>query len=179
MVRASARPGRGGPPVTTATVPSAASLLDGAASQSELAALDVKVGNLDGDIREINDRLLGLDTKIDKAITSLATEFRSALSSLATQLSERNKTPWAVLISAAAFLVTVLGGIGWQALSPVREEVNDLRSKLVPRAEVEFRHSVNEKRLNQIEADLRDGQRRREDQMQRTIDRLEQQLRAH
>lgn len=161
-----------------ASVPPAAALLDGAASQSELAALDVKVSNLDGDVREINDRLLGLDVKIDKAITSLATEFRSALASLATQLTERNKTPWPVLISAAAFMVTVLGGVGWQTLSPVRDDVNAIKRELVPRQEVEFRYSVNDKRLTQIEAEQRETQRRQIDELQRTIDRLELQLKA-
>lgn len=152
------------------------SLGEGAASKAELAALDVTVGNLTGDVSEINDRILGLDTKIDKGIASLASEFRSSLAALATQLSERNKTPWAVLIPAAAFLVTLLGGVGWQTLSPVRDQVNEIKAHMVPRAEVEFRYSVNDKRLTAIETDLREIARRREDEHLRIIERLERKL---
>jgi len=146
--------------------------------EAAYVALGVRVGAVERDIGEVNDRLLGLDTKIDKGIAGLASEFRSSLSSLTTQLSERNRTPWAVLIAAAGFIVAVLGTVGSQALAPVRDNVKTLQDQIVPREEINYRSTANDKRLSAIEADIRLSEQRRYDLMIRNIDRLENENRA-
>lgn len=148
---------------------------DGTVLTAEVRELQVKVAGVDGDIREINDRILGLDGKIDKAVTSLGTEFRSALSSLGTQLSERNRTPWGILISAAGFITTTLAFIGSQALSPIQTDIKLLKDQMVPREEVNYRTATNEKRMDRLESLATLLANRRYDEMQKQIDRLERQ----
>lgn len=146
--------------------------------EASYVALDVRARGVERDIGEVNDRLLGLDTKIDKGIAGLASEFRTSLASLTTQLSERNRTPWAVLIAAASLIIGALGIVGSQALSPVSGAVKALQDQIVPREEINYRSQVNDKRLTNIEADIRLIEQRRYDMMTRQLDRLETENRA-
>jgi hypothetical protein len=142
---------------------------------AEVSALKVKVGNIDADVRDINDRIVGLDQKLDKAVTSLGSEFRSALSSLGGQLTERNRTPWGTLITAAGFISATLGFIGNQALDPMRADLKALKEHTVPREEITFRSKTSEARLDRLENLASQLASRRYDEMQRQIDRLERQ----
>jgi hypothetical protein len=129
-------------------------------------------------VREINDRLLGLDIKIDKLVAGLATEFRTSLASLVSQLSERNRTPWSVMIPAAAFLVTILGGVGYQALAPVREDVNVIKATMVPRVEQEFRQHTLDRRFNEVERRVEKMEDRAYSEMRQDLERLQKALEA-
>ncbi len=135
-------------------------------------ALSVKVGALDDDVREINDRLLGLDTKIDKAVSSLAHEFRTALAALTTQLSERNRTPWAVLFAGAAVVISVLAMFGSQALSPVLSDIKNLKEQIVPRVENDFRNAEEREHFARLEAWVKRLEERRYDELIRENERL-------
>jgi len=135
------------------------------APNSDITALSVRVGALEGDIREFGDRLLGLDTKIDKAISGLATEFRASFSAITSQLSERQRTPWAVLISGAGFIVAVLGVFGSQALSPLQSDTKHLKEQIVPREEINYRAEVSNRRFLQIENAVETLQRRAYEEM--------------
>lgn len=146
--------------------------------EASYVALDVRVRGVERDIGEVNDRLLGLDTKIDKGIAGLANEFRSSLATLTTQLSERNRTPWAVLIAAASLIIGALGIVGSQALAPVVSSVKTLQENIVPREEINYRSLANDKRLTAIESDIRQIEQRRYDMMLRNLDRLENENRS-
>ncbi|UGY15095.1 hypothetical protein HAP48_0042325 [Bradyrhizobium septentrionale] len=149
--------------------------VDGATLATDVRALQVKVGGIDADISQINDRILGLDGKIEKMGSALGTEFRSALSSLGTQLGERNRTPWGILISAAGLITTTLAFVGSQALSPIQADIKTLKEHLVPREEINYRAATDEKRMERLEGLEMLLVNRRYDEMQKLIDRLERQ----
>lgn len=142
---------------------------------AEVSALKVKVGNIDADVRDINDRIVGLDQKLDKAVTSLGSEFRSALSSLGGQLTERNRTPWGTLITAAGFISTTLAFIGSQALFPLQNDIKALKEQVVPREELNYRTKTSQSQLDRLESLANTLANRRYEEMQRQIDRLERQ----
>lgn len=150
--------------------------------QFESGALSVKVEAIDNDMREVKDSILGLDAKIEKAVTDLAREVRAAIQSLSTQFTERERafaerqrTPWGVLISAAVAIVGVLGIFGTQALSPIQNDIKSLKEKIVPREEINFRSDTTVKRLEVIEQSVIQTQNRRYEEMQRQIERLQDQ----
>ena len=112
--------------------------------QQSFETLDIQVRGLEGDVRDLKDSITGLDAKIDKSIAGLAHEVRAAVAALSNQFTERQRTPWGVLISGAMAVVAVLGVVGNQALSPMSESLRALTSKLerldertVPRVELQ------------------------------------------
>lgn len=139
--------------------------------------LDIQVRGLEGDVRELKDGIAGLDAKIDKSIASLAHEVRSAVTALTNQFTERQRTPWGVLISAAGFMVAVLGVFGTQALSPMLADIKSLKEQTFPREEAIFRYGINNQRLNAIESDIRLIQQRRYDEIAKELDRSDRENR--
>lgn len=135
--------------------------------------LDVQIRGLDADVRDLKDGFAGLDAKIDKSIASLAHEFRTAVSSLSNQFTERQRTPWGVLISAAMAIVGVLAIVGSQAMAPLQQEIKYLKDNSFPREEAVFRYGINDKRLNGLEAARLVAQERRFNELIRQIERLE------
>ena len=122
----------------------------------DYAALGIKVEALEGDVREVKDSILGLDAKIEKSISSLSHEVRSAIATLSSQFAERQRTPWGVLISAAGFIVLVLGLFGGQALAPLQSDLKSIKEQIVPREEINYRAEVTNRRFRSLEklADL-------------------------
>lgn len=118
-------------------------------------ALAIKVDGLDSDMREVKDSILGLDVKIEKAVTDLAREVRAAIESLRTQFADRQRTPWGVLISGAGFTVTVIVLFGSQALSPLQADIKALKEEIVPRKEIDYRAENANRRFQAIELDIR------------------------
>lgn len=143
------------------------------AKPMDYAALGIKVEALEGDVREVKDSLLGLNSKFDNAVTSLSQEFRSAISALSNQFSERQRTPWGVLISGAMALVVVLGIVGSQAMSPLQADLKALKEQIVPREEINYRAEVANRRWTAIEAGIDQIQRRRNDELHDEIRRLQ------
>jgi hypothetical protein len=141
---------------------------------TDFATLGVRVGTLETDVHEVNDRLLGLDTKIDKAVTSLAHEFRTSLAALTSQISERNRTPWMTVLGGMGVALSVMTAIGQLSLSPIQSDIQRLKLDVVPRAEHIIEREDTLKRLNDQQDWLRriDADQRAE--KQRRIERLEQ-----
>lgn len=135
--------------------------------------LDIQVRGLEGDVRDLKDSIAGLDAKIDKSIASLAHEVRAAVSALSTQFTDRQKTPWPVLIAAAGFIVGVLGVFGTQALSPLQQEIKYLKEQSFPKDEALFRYGINNKRLDAVEAAQLLTQERRYNEIMKNNDRLD------
>lgn len=124
---------------------------------NQWAALDIKVDALETDVREVKDSLVGLDAKIEKSVASLAHEFRASITALSNQLSERQRTPWAVIFSGMAVVIGVLGAFGKQSLDPVREDVTSLRAKIerledkiVPRVELQVHWEAQDTRHKEM-----------------------------
>lgn len=138
----------------------------------DATALAVQVDALDGDVREIKDSILGLDAKIEKAVSDLAREVRHAISTLTTQFTERQRTPWAVIFSGAAVTISVLGFVGAQALSPVQADVKALKEQIVPREEINYRALIAKERFDWVTAQINQLQARRYDNLIKSIERL-------
>lgn len=124
-------------------------------SEINLSALDTKVNVLDNDIVQINTRIEGLDTKFDRVMTGFASEFRSAIASLSTQLSEKNKTPWAVLISGMGLTLGVVSFLGHQTLAPITDTIAMMQTNMVPRKESDLRYTILSKEIDLLHADVK------------------------
>lgn len=146
------------------------------------ATLNVRVDAIDSDLREVKDSILGLDAKIEKAITDLAREMRTAVASLATQFSERQRTPWGVIYTGIGVLVAVLGFVGGQALSPMHADIKALKEQIVPRDEINYRTTVAVQRFETMSRTIDQIQTRRYDELIKQVERLAIEnggLRAH
>jgi hypothetical protein len=148
--------------------------------------LDVQVKALEGDVRDIKT-----------SIASLGAEVRQALTNVTSQFASQQRTPWLTIGSVGALVITVLGFMGQQTLNPLQSDIKIVKEELVPRVEHNyreaaasarfskleeqsfpkdeaiFRYSVNDKRITQLEADFRVAQQHRNDDLTKTIDRLE------
>lgn len=145
----------------------------GPTQHQSFETLDIQVKGLESDVRELKDGIAGLDAKIDKSIASLAHEVRSAVTALTNQFTERQRTPWAVLIGALTVTVTMLAFVGNQALTPILADVNSLKQQTFPKEEAVFRYGINNKRLDAVEAAQLLTQERRYNELIRQNDRLE------
>lgn len=129
----------------------------GPTQHQSFETLDIQVRGLEGDVRELKDGIAGLDAKIDKSIASLAHEVRSAVASLTNQFTERQRTPWGVLISGAMAIVAVLAIVGNQAISPLNEaqrilaaKVERMEERVVPRVEHQVHWEAEETRHREM-----------------------------
>ena len=140
--------------------------------------LDVQVKGLETDVRDLKDSVVGLNAKFDQAIASISHEVRSAISGLTNQFTERQRTPWAILIPGAGFIVVVLGLFGSQAISPIVADIKSLKDNAFPREEAVFRYGINNQRLTSVEGDIRQIQGRRYEELVKEIDRLRAEIRG-
>lgn len=144
---------------------------------ANVTALGVQVQALEGDVRELKDSVLGLDGKIDNAVSSLAQEFRTAVGGLSTQLHERQRTPWLIVFAGVSAVITVLGLFGSQALSPLQADIKQIKDQLVPRVEHDYRDHVMNDRFAAIDAELARIHQERYDEQRERINLLRDQLR--
>ena len=56
-------------------------------------------------------------------MTAMSSEMRSSVAALSTNLAERNRTPWAVIIGFCSVSITILGGLGFLALQPIKDNI--------------------------------------------------------
>jgi hypothetical protein len=96
----------------------------------KVVALDTKVGALDNDVKQINARIGGLETKFDNVANSLAHEFREGLQSLARQISERGSTKWSVVFAGMTVATSVLGLIGSLAWFPISNGLAEVKADI-------------------------------------------------
>lgn len=87
-------------------------------TEAFVSALSVRVSDLGEGLRSIR-------SEVRESHSSLSTEIRA----LSASMAERNKTPWATLISFSAFLVA-FGGIAVNALiSPINQNLTRLEAQ--------------------------------------------------
>jgi hypothetical protein len=149
---------------------------------ANIASISTKVGVLENQIGEIDDRILGLDTKFDRVMSGFASEFRTSIAALSTQFSEGNKTPWIVLISGAAVMLTVVSMVGYQALSPITATLDKLEHHMtydvMPRKEVELGYTAMDHRLSLVEDELKTSRRRELEHLNQRVESLQRALDA-
>jgi hypothetical protein len=139
--------------------------------------LDVQVRGLETDVRDLKDSVVGLNAKFDQAISSISHEVRTAIAGLTNQFTERQRTPWSPLIAGAGFLVTVLVIFGSQALSPMQADIKSLKEEIVPRVEHNYRTELQNERFARIDRQLEQIQTRRYDELMKSHDRIDSELR--
>lgn len=115
--------------------------------------LDVQVRGLETDVRDLKDSVVGLNAKFDQAISSISHEVRTAIAGLSNQFTERQRTPWGVLISGAMAIIAVLGVVGNQAIGPITEShralaarIERMEERIVPRVELQVHWAEAEAR---------------------------------
>jgi hypothetical protein len=91
-------------------------------------ALTQRVIALEGDVRDIKADIL-----------AFSGETRTSIANVVNLITERQKTPWIVIFSAAAVMVTVSGFIGSLALQPINTDLAFLKANIVTRTENETR----------------------------------------
>lgn len=139
---------------------------------ASLAAIDTRVGMMEKELGGMSSRLIDLEDKFDKVMSGFATEFRAALSGLSTQFSERNKTPWGVLLSGGSLLLTVVVVVGGLAFAPLRSELSTLEADHVTRKEIELRYMIGIDRVKLLEDELRRLHDRELEHLHQQIERM-------
>lgn len=89
-------------------------------SAESFAALHQQVIGLDGDYQELKSVVVSLDRKMD-----------SGFAAINTKLDEKNRTPWAVVFSALAFILAFCVSIGTLAYMPIKSDTENLRQAQV------------------------------------------------
>lgn len=124
--------------------------MPGQAGNADLGQLYARVSErVENQGREIHEIRSNMNTgfmNIQASVASLANDTRQQISSLTNTMSERNKTPWGVLISAGLFILAVVGGLGTMAIKPIMDnqvdtalDIRDIKSSTMTRAEIEWR----------------------------------------
>ena len=119
--------------------------------------LDVQVRGLETDVRDLKDSVVGLNAKFDQAISSISHEVRTAIAGLSNQFTERQRTPWGVLISGAMAIIAVLGVVGNQAIGPITEahrvlaaKIERMEERVVPRVELSVHWESEQARYREM-----------------------------
>lgn len=83
---------------------------------ADFAALSQQVTGLESDYRDLKVVVLALDKKIDASFTALTAK-----------IDARNVTPWVSIFSGIGVLVTMMGTVGYLALQPGKDAVQQLQ----------------------------------------------------
>ena len=83
---------------------------------ADFAALGQQVTGLESDYRDLKVVVLALDKKIDQAFATLTAK-----------MDARNITPWVSIFSGIGVLVTMMGTVGYLALQPGKDAVQQLQ----------------------------------------------------
>lgn len=84
----------------------------------------------------------------------------SQIARLSDELRSGGKTQWPIFFASVSIGITILGGLGFLSLQPVKDDVAQLQSVLVTRQEMDYRSlRGNEDRMRTEQAirDIRDG----------------------
>ncbi|MER9206828.1 hypothetical protein [Mesorhizobium sp. M0771] len=114
----------------------------------------------------ISERVENQGRDIVDLRSNMNTGFRnieSLVNSLASELRGSSKTQWPVLLTAVGVAFTILVAAGTQALSPIRENVSDVKDaltviadKMVTQAEMKWRTDRGQEDRTRTVADIAD-----------------------
>jgi hypothetical protein len=157
-------------------------MVRGIASQLEMTAnnyerLGVEVDVLKADMQDVKGSLNTLYGKIDSSVGDLGREMRRAMDALGSQITERAKTPWAVIWAGLGVMFVLIGFIANQAISPINHELSLLRADVVPRSEHIAKDEARLARLGYMQTQLDKLFERDRDAISKANERLEIELR--
>lgn len=142
------------------------------------AQLGERVTNLNRRQSDLETEMRSGFKQIESSMTSMSSEMRSAVAALSTNLAERNRTPWAIIIGFCSVSITILGGLGFLALQPIKDNIAQIRDdskvlqantatglssivdRMVTQKEMEWRTARGQEdrqRMEQTIKDIRDG----------------------
>ncbi|WP_421581146.1 hypothetical protein [Shinella sp. M31] len=138
------------------------------------AQLGERVTNLNRRQSDLETEMRSGFKQIESSMTSMSSEMRSAVASLSTNLAERNRTPWAIIIGFCSVSITILGGLGFLALQPIKDNIAQIRDdgkvlsagtssalasivdKMVTQKEMEWRTARGQEDRQRMEAGLKE-----------------------
>ena len=88
---------------------------------------------LDVQLASVDTRVTGVEReqhRLNNAVTSLQGEVRIGFDSIRAALSDQHKTPWAVLFSGLAFILSLCVVIGGLAYWPINTAQHELKGDL-------------------------------------------------
>jgi hypothetical protein len=127
--------------------------------------LDVQVKALEGDVRDIKT-----------SISNFSAEVRAALSAVTSQVANTQRTPWVSIGSIGSVLIAILGFMVYQTVTPMRDDIKSLKDEIVPRVEHNFRQDAVNHQFDEINRRFEKTESRKYDEMVKTIDQLELEL---
>lgn len=142
-----------------------------------IEGLGVRVGGVEGQIRDLKSEFAGLEKKFDIGMSQLGAELRSSISGLYDRLSMRTQPNLLVLISAFGVLASALTTVGYLALAPVQANVGALQRAIVPREEYDRRAAYVDRRHDDVAAAIEEIRRERYQEQRDTIGLLSAELR--
>ncbi len=114
--------------------------------------------------REIGDIRSNMNTgfaNTNANFQALSNELRAQTAALNSTIAERNKTPWAILITGAGLLLATMGGLGTLTIAPmvnniaaVTTELKDMKDKVMTRSELDYRAGRSLEDRNRMQADI-------------------------
>lgn len=141
---------------------------------------DALTAQLGERVTNLNRRQSDLETEmrsgfkaIESSMTAMSSEMRSSVAALSSNLAERNRTPWAIIIGFCSVSITILGGLGFLALQPIkdnilqiqvdrREQAREMKDslsviveKMVTQKDLEYRTARGVEDRSRIEATLK------------------------
>jgi hypothetical protein len=135
--------------------------------------LDVQVKALEGDVRDIKTGMASLGAEIRQALASVSSQFTQQMSAVTSQVAQQQRTPWGSIGSIGAVLMTVIGFMVFQTITPLQADIKILKEEIVPRVEHNYRQESANRLFDDISKRLEQTQNRKYDDMTKTIDRLE------
>lgn len=127
--------------------------------------LDVQVKALEGDVRDIKT-----------SISNFSAEVRQALGAVTAQVANTQRTPWVSIGSIGSVLIGILGFMVYQTVTPMRDDIKSLKEEIVPRVEHNFRQDAVNHQFDEINKRFEKTDSRKYDEMVKTIDHLELEL---
>ncbi|MEX2739898.1 hypothetical protein AB3480_00365 [Rhizobium mongolense] len=95
------------------------------------AQLGERVTNLGRRQTDLEAEMRSGFKQMETSITGIAAEMRSSIAALSTNLAERNQTHWPLIFAALSVVITILAGLGFLSLQPIKDNVARLEDSIV------------------------------------------------
>lgn len=152
--------------------------MSGADGIKSFETLDVQVKALEGDVRDIKTGMASLGAEIRQALASVSSQFTQQMAAVTSQVAQQQRTPWGSIGSVGAVIMTIIGFMVFQTITPLQADIKILKEEIVPRVEHNYRQDTTNRSIDNVNKRLDEIQNRKYDDMTKTIDRLETENRA-
>lgn len=96
-------------------------------NSAEYVELRERVHATSNEITGIRQSLEAMGQRFETSLNAIVAKFDTSISALNTKFEDRNKTPWAVIISGLAFIVMLLTAIGSIAYVPIQQGLAEVK----------------------------------------------------